>query len=475
MLSKKNFFQALNWFLLGLLFSGILISLILNSEVNGFHFVGIFFVYLSFLLIWFSSNILYSKSTKIPVLQIFAFSLIIRIIFVYIVAEIFIYTHGFPFITYKDDFVYNDIAQKIAKNWQTLGINFSSGIPMSTGFYSGYPNFSAYLMYLFGTDWWIPRIGNAILGAWTVVYFAKIVYRIYPKTAANIGIVLMMFSPVFITYSSLQLKDTLLIFLISGAIYYIVLCLDDSWNLKNGALIILFMTGLIFVRAATIPPIFIAALFSFFSRDNYKILGLTRVFGSVLILGIIVGVIFLWNYLGQMDLIETPEFYFGSRYESLVGAGSGSDNKTLISGTNLAFLFSTPLFIAGSIILPIPLVIHLSDIEFFTNYTYTANIFLMGLTPFFTVALYNWFKNREKHRIILMFVIIYFLYKIGQAFSLSVFDIRQSLPGIFCMYVIIPMFFCYKGNKKIMYTFYVLGILALVAYAYARLSSRNLV
>lgn len=473
--SPAFFFRRLFRLLTLLLFVGPIVSFGLTGEINGFHFVGLFFANIAFALIWFFYCYPYFKPGRIPMLQIFFISLLIRIVFIWVFALFFEYTHGFPFITHKDDYIYNEVAQQIADYWRVFGIRFDSGISMATGFYSGYPNFSALLMLVFGNHWWVPRLGNAVLGAFTVVFYAKIVYLIYPERVAKIGVILMMFAPPLITYSSLQLKDTLLIFLLAGSVYNALLFLVDKGRLRNGFFLVLFLTAMIFIRAATIPVIVFSLLFCILSRKRFKFSGVGKVLYGFLIMAVIAGVLFFWNYLGEMGLIETPGFYFESRIESLVGDDAFKGSRSKVSATNLAFLFSTPLFIVGSILLPIPLAIELPDIDFFTNYTYSANIFLMALVPFFGVALYNWYKDRSAQRLVSFFVIMYFLYKTGQAFSLSVFDMRQSLPGIFCMYVILPLFFLYKPKRRLMSGIFIVSVIAIFAYAFVRLSARSLI
>nr|WP_255362676.1 glycosyltransferase family 39 protein [Mucilaginibacter sp. L294] len=353
-------------------------------------------------------------------------------------------------------------------------MQFNTGVKWATGFYSGFPNFSAFAMLVFGKGWWAPRIGNAIVSAITVVYCARSLYLLYPVKIARVGITLLIFSPVFISYTHLQLKDTLLVFLISGVLYHFLLVLNKKASVMGVGIIVIYLSCMLFIRAATIPPILIAIMVCLLFT-GYKLSLGHKIIGITIVCLVVGGVIFFWNYLSDFDLLQSPETYFQSRYDNSLGANAQVGQKALISTSKLAYFFSAPLFILGSIVLPIPLAVKLQSAFYFTNYEYTANIFSMALTPFFAVALYNWFKNRKKHKELIFIIAFYFIYKVGQAFSLSILSLRQSLPSVLCMYMIVPFFFLYKPQKFLFRLFIALDILAIVVFAVVRLSTRNVI
>ncbi|MDN3689482.1 glycosyltransferase family 39 protein [Cyclobacterium jeungdonense] len=454
---------------MALILGSTLVSIAFSGEIHEFHIIGLIFVFLSyFLIIIFYNDFL--KKYNISLIQIFLIAFLIRFIFIFVFALFFLEINGFPFVTDKDDFIYNEISIEIAENWEANGINFESDIPLSTGFYSGFPTFSSLLMYLFFKSWIIVRIGNAFLGALMVVYFAKLLRMFYSKDVSNFGLSLVIFSPVFITYSSLQFKDTLLIFLLTAIFYYLMKLVKFNYSLKSIILVILFLTALIFVRAATIIPVLLAfVLLIYFTRQRRTYLL------SFFLFLILFGVFFLWSFLNQYSLIDEPFFYFQSRYDNIFGENSNIGIESLISNSNLAFLFSSPLFILGSVILPIPLAVFLPDVQFFTNYNYTANIFQSALTPFFVVSVFFFFKNRNNHQFLWFFIFFYFFYKFGQGLSLSVFNLRQSLPSIVALHLILPLFLVYRPNKKFIYFFIILNLLAIISFAFVRLSTRNLI
>ena len=450
---------------------GIIISFLVSGNVPLFHFVGIFFIIITLLIIYSQTLKLIANEYVISDRKIFFYALLVRLIFIPVIAYILINLNGFPFVSDKDDFIYNEIAVSISKNWDRNNPNFSTGISMSTGFYSGFPTFSAFLMWIFGKEWWIPRIGNAFLSAFTVVYFAKTCRLIFKKEQIGLVILLMIYSPIFIIYSSLQLKDTLLLFIIASIFYFSASSFKNGFKLKTIIILILLFTSLIFVRAASIPPVLIAGVVSSFYFKNSKNKLISRFWKLTTIAVIISGIFYLWSFLGQYGIIDSPEVYFGMRYDSTQSESTGSG--TGISSSNLAYLLSTPLFIVGSIILPIPLAVELSGSPFFTNYNYTANIFLYAMIPLFVPAVFIWLRKRREYPIFIFFILFFFLYKIGQSFSMSLFNIRQGLPAIFMMHFFLPFLSIGKPSKKIYVIFIVLEIIAMFAYAFVRLNSKS--
>lgn len=77
------------------------------------------------------------------VLLLMLSSLVFKVFAVLIFEYLMLDTVGIPFLSYKDDYVYNEAATKIVGVWNTRGFGFYRDISFSTGFYSGYPNFSA--------------------------------------------------------------------------------------------------------------------------------------------------------------------------------------------------------------------------------------------------------------------------------------------------------------------------------------------
>src|SRR5690606_14236826 len=100
-----------------------------------------------------------------------------------------------------------------------------------------------------------------------------------------------------------------------------------------------YLTVMIFVRAATILPIFIASIITIFYYKRKRIYILGKSIESLGLLVIVIGVIVFWDYIGTFGLIESPELYFTSRYEVLLGENAQVGQKSIISSTNLAFFF----------------------------------------------------------------------------------------------------------------------------------------
>lgn len=470
----KNFFikwhNYLFYFLL-VSFSG---SLLLTGQLFVFHLSLFLFI---FIFIFTKSYYWINLKTlsKNFILKTFIISFVIRVFFVGVFYFILEYFVGIPFLTLKDDYSYYLSSAKIAEQWSLSGIGLVNNVGFSTGFYSGYPYFSAFCTYFFNGDPIImPRIGNAFFSALTVILVYKLTRLYSAEKESRLVAVIFMFSPLFITYSSLQLKDTILLFLSLVIIYFLSKTLLNKIT-SVGILLIILCSGLIILfRAAALIPIFggffFIILFNIFNktiRNNWK--------NYFYVIPIIAGFYFIWFNLSANGFISsTIEAYVESR-SAFILDGDYQNSSIKLSDSNFSNLLSTPIFLLGSFFLPPFLIVSLPDAETI-NYAFVGMLTHFSLLPFLIIAVFNTIKFRKNFLIPFFILVLFIFFKIGQANSLvSIFDPRQSLTTIALMYLLLPMYFIRTSKKRMLSIIIVISIIIIISYAFVRLSSRGLI
>ena len=452
-----------------------IISLVLTKRIQLFNILPLLvFSVIGFVLYLFYLN---NKSSKSFLYKLMAVTFIIKVITVFISAEILTDIVGIPFLSYKDDYVYDITSSEILKMWKTQGIGFYEHLKFSTGFYSGYPNFSALSKYLFTDSFYVPRLMNCLFSTFTVGIFYKTLGFYTDNVKNRQFTILFAFSLVFIVYSSFQLKDTLLVFFLAVIIYCCVRFIALGMNFKVFVGLLLGSLFILFFRAATLLPIYSALLLSYvFSKSiNSRRF---KVYDLISLILITIGFLHMWDFLNQIDLlIMNSNDYFDSRF-SIAGSESALSGSNSLEKLGPLSLFLGPLYILFSLFLPTPLAISLDDIASSTNYHFIPTIQYYGILPMAIIAILFILKFRKVNRIGFFIVIFVLTYKLGQASSKSIFDSRQSLPAMYGMYLVLGFFnlsnpILLKLWNKYKYIVYLILIITTFSYSFLRVQIRS--
>lgn len=365
-------------------------------------------------------------------------SLVFKVFAVLIFEYLMLDTVGIPFLSYKDDYVYNEAATKIVGVWNTRGFGFYRDISFSTGFYSGYPNFSALAKLAFGDSHLVPRFLNVLFSTLTIpFYFATIRYLTDKDALTKLASILLAFSPAFVVYSALQLKDTILIFFVASLIYGTVNFFAKGINTKNILLVAFSMGALLFFRAAILLPYLVAIfLCTVLVRKNQS-----SSFTSVLWVGLVVLCFYLiWEYLYSSGLLSlTGEEYFNSRMEQR-GQAEAYQGSNDLGKLGVIALLLGPILAVFSLFLPTPTYMELDPGMNTVAYHYLPLLGYYAILPMVTVSLLYLLKNYRAHKIGLFIIGFLILYKLGQAGGKSILDSRQSLPAIYAAYLLLAYF-----------------------------------
>lgn len=437
-------FKLHNRFALFFVLISIVLGLFLKHDIYEFSIYAFFIFVLLFIIGYiFLINKNYKISNKLFVFSIVTLSLLIKLISVYIMEKILLVNVGIPFLSYNDDYVYDVTSTQILNNWKVNGLGFYKDLKFSTGFYSGYPTISAFAKLIFGDHYLVPRFLNVFFSTLTVITSYKILnFYCTEKIRRNI-IVLLALSPIFIVYSTLQLKDTILVFLVSLLVLGACSIFKNGVNFRNIVTLLISISFMLFFRAATLLPFIVAILLSYIlTRPNKKknsFIGIKNIVGMLIIL---YGFVIIWDYFHSIDLLglNTQE-YFDSRISTRGEVGSaayeGSNNLSKIGP--LAIL-AGPILILFSLFLPTPVFVKLNENINSINYHFLPTVEYYAILPMVIIGIIYVLKNYKINRIGIFLFSFIILYKIGQAGGKSIFDSRQSLPALYLSYFFLGFF-----------------------------------
>lgn len=373
-------------------------------------------------------------------------------------------TIGIPFLSYKDDYVYDLTSSNILDNWNIRGIGFYSDVLFSTGFYSGYPNISALAKLLFGDHYLVPRFLNVFFSTLTVpFYFYTVSYLTDNKSLTKVITILLAFSPAFIVYSSLQLKDTILIFFVATLLYGTVQFLNKGIGVKNILIVALSMAALLFFRAAILLPYFVSLILAtIVAREKFSNKSFQSLKGFLWIALVISAFYISWEYLYSSGMLAlTGEEYFESRFSTRGEDGSYLGANDL-GKLGVIAIFLGPLLALLSLFLPAPVYMQLDEASSTVPYHYLPLLGYYAILPMVCICLFYLIKNYRLNKIGLFLISFLILYKLGQAGSKSILDSRQSLPAIYIAYLLLAYFDLGNNDIKILWKRYRLLIILLL-------------
>lgn len=417
---------------LGLFFGLGISQTIYPTALYSLMLAVLFVIFLSFYR--FSTKL---KSIQFVVLLMVA-SFIVKAFSIFIFERLMINAQGMPFLSYSDDYVYDVVSSNILIAWSIKGFGFYKDIGYSTGFYSGYPNVSALAKAVFGDHYLVPRFLNVFFSTLTIpVYFATVRHLTDQDKITKLITILLAFSPAFIVYSSLQLKDTILIFFVATLIYGTVNFFAKSFSLTNVLLVAVSMSALLFFRAAILLPYMVAIVLSSIVVKRNKSSKMKSMLWALLV---ILCFYFIWEYLYSSGLLAlTGEEYLESRL-SLRGKADAYQGSNDLSRLGIIAVLLGPLLAVLSLFLPAPVYLQLDQFSHTVPYHYFPLLGYYAILPMVTISLLYLLKHYRIHKMGIFILIFLVLYKLGQAGGKSILDSRQSLPAIYAAYLLLAYF-----------------------------------
>lgn len=420
--------------------------------------VGVYVLYQNF----------HQASEKHFVFGMFIWALLLRVLAVFAMSYILTSYNNMPFLSYQDDYNYQNAAVAIMERWKMSGIGFYHDLKFSSDTYSGFPNFSAALMMVFGTSPLVPRMGNAVLSSITCLIAYAIIKLYSEKNMARLICTILVLNPLTISISAMQFKDTLLLFFIVINLYAATSIIRGHNVFLSVLLLTFSYVGCSFGRPAVIVPLaaslMIMILHSIYAKPRQGSLVLKIL--SVVIL------LFLLEYsyrtLSRMGF-DDLEWYFESRY-SILSEKDIQDSMAGVRSMSIAKYLGAPLYFIFGLFLPPPLLVSIEETINYSAWTILAHY---AFLPFLVIALWNSVIHRKAYPIPFFLSLVFILLRIGQANSiLSSFSPRQSMATLFIMYLLLPMYI--QEKKRCEWLVFLVSLLIAFVYNIVRLYSHGM-
>lgn len=330
----------------------------------------------------------------------------------------------------------------------------------------GFSLFLTSIYYVFGPLIIIPRLFNALFGAWSCLLIYDLTKRNFGEKTARISAVLTMLLPNLIYYTGLHLKETLMLLIVIAFINLAdKLLRSPQLNFKSILTLLVLGGSLFFFRTVlAVSIIFAFAGSIFLISNNFSNVG-KKIATGVIFLAL--GSIFLATsllqevnkYIDQSDNnLESQMQHFSSR----------------VSGNKLAKYGSKSIFMPLMLIAPFPTFVDTGqeNLMMLSGAYYTRNVFAF----FVFIALILFYKRKlfRKHILIVLFVFTYLIILASSGFALSERFHLPALPFlvILAAYGITQM---NKKNKKYFTPYLLFVSLLIIGWNWFKLAGRDLI
>lgn len=165
-----------------------------------------------------------------------------------------------PYIFAGDDVWYDQLGWGIAKHWQETG-TYSLPDDLPAAVTIVYNIYNGIVYYIFGHAPLVPKVINCFVGSFIAIYIFFITRHLFSRKAAILAAFLTQFFPSLILWSTLNLRDTFIIFALVMIIWKIITL---QTKFKICSLIPLFLSLLVIylLRLPLLLPIFLSVVIS---------------------------------------------------------------------------------------------------------------------------------------------------------------------------------------------------------------------
>lgn len=397
----------MNIFTLSLVFFGV--TLIQESFKEGF--LSFVFVLISLVITLAINRAIFPDiNGRMQVKKLLSLVFLVRVIGIFIFYLTMTYDYGTPFDLGGDSSSYDLISWNLAQSFPFLE---GAIIPFHA---RGYYYIGGFLYWVFGHNVLIPRFLNAFAASLTVIFLYNISKRILDEKKARLATYLFIFFPDLIWYSSLQLRDTLSVFLIIFSVWLVFQFMENYRHLYKGlylSIIIFGIMALTTVRDTAAYLVLLSVIISMLLAGR-KIRNKWRMWPVILVM--IIG-IFIGSKMGAegRDMLqETITSEVTSRFTSLEGRiyyrervidQGGYDTATESLGLRiytedpLKKIYLFPVGFLVSWILPYPPWKLITGEEITGNIHFLGSLFWQIILPFFAIGVLEIVKGPRRREI----------------------------------------------------------------------------
>jgi 4-amino-4-deoxy-L-arabinose transferase-like glycosyltransferase len=431
-------------------------------------FAGLAVVFLFFLgLNYFSSRWAHLTYKSLEI-RIFIIAFFIRLVFLgYLYLLTFWFDpDSFPFeINAADSWVYHNVTLELVDapmhQWMEI---IEDRMKSRSDF--GYPTYQGLIYSVFGPYTVVVRLFNAILGSLTVIMLGRLVNISWGSVHAKMTAIVAMLFPTLIWYCGIQLKETLMVFIVVSSFYLIWKTRSEGkWNVWAIGMGFLMCFILFFFRTFLAALVFISIVLLFIPfKENRS--------SSMLLVSLMLSLYLFYSLAMSSNIfsdvnnqIEDSNDFFSRNLEN---------EKSLLGDVKFDQVALAPLIVAGAAITPFPSYLA-TEARQLSIYTRFQNDLVRNMMYFFMyVGLYFTFKNKFKEYIGILFFLISYLGVITSA--ANSFQARFHMPIIPFVVVFIGVGIVELGAKyRRTWWMYLIGIfMAQLAWTYFKLNIRGI-
>jgi len=396
--------------------------------------------------------------------KLFGIAFMLRLVWVVFSYFFFIYHTDQPFaFSAADSLMYHDAGIGVLINGYN-NLSYSLGnLAISD---KGFPFYLSLIYFVFGNYVIIPRIFNALIGAWSAILIYKIAKRNFGERAGRIAGILAMLLPNFIYYAGLHLKEPLMVFLLLAF-------MERADYLLRGNKITFFnllLTGLLG-----------ASLFFF-----RTVLGLSAIFAlfSALLLSKRMAVNWMNRMIMSFWFLLVIWFFLSARIQGEINYYlQGQDQQEVNMqfrtarehGNTLASYGSTMVFVPFMFVAPFPTFVNIEIQK--QQMLLSGGYFVRNIYAFFVIlALYFLYRRKmlRQHILILAFTFSYLFILAKSSFAISE---RFHLPVVPFLLILAAFGITqiHPRNKKYFLPYIVLLIVLVIGWNWFKLAGRGAV
>jgi hypothetical protein len=290
----------------------------------------------------------------------------------------------------------------------------------------------------------------------------KLARILIEEPAARMAGILLLFYPISWFYSSIMLKESLMVLLMIESLILIVK-LQRSFSLKNFLLAMLFITLLFFFRSAISILLFLVFGFSLLIQFRRRNLIL-----NLLIAGIVVLIyVYFLKSTGRYD-----EYY--NQYTNV--DEFTQERLSYIETINpLVALFGSPAFAALSYVSPFPSVVSVPNAGGLphTEYYYhvAGNVFWIILAFFSFYGLYYAIRYKRQEMVAIISFVIGYQFVLLKAMMFT--SVRFSYPAKPFLLILAAYGIYHMKSKRWYPVYLVAAVVMIVGWNYVRLKGRG--
>lgn len=394
-------------------------------------------------------------------------ALIIRVIVMFVLLAISYNTWNmFYTVGARDEMVYYRVASESMKIWDENSMTEAYSHILSS--YqndfadTGFATFLMIIVYIFGQSPVLIKLFLCLLGSLVAVRGYKLAGLLVEKPIARLAGIFLVLYPISWFYSSIILKESLMVLMMIEALINIVK-IHTSFKIVSLIKAILYITLLFFFRPAISILLLMVLGFSFFihmKRKNWLI--------NVILAGVVIIIYLLFlKTTGKYD-----EYY--NQYTNL--DEFTEERLSYMESINpFVALLGSPVFAALSYIAPFPSVVLVSNSQGLshTEYYYhvAGNIFWISLAFFSFYGLYYAIRYKSQEMAILIAFVVGYQFVLLKAMMFT--SVRFSYPSKPFL-LILAAYGIYKLKRRKWYPIYLLvALVMIVVWNYVRLKGRG--